>query len=107
DLPHRRHDHEDGPGSMSSRTQSQRDASSPSYWTLRRIGAAVAIRRGELELDQDELAARLGVPTATVAAIEQGRYDPRLALDTAPGTFDHPGAGPSGTQLNIERGRGR
>ena len=100
---------------MSSRTQSQRDASSPSYWTLRRIGAAVAIRRGELELDQDELAARLGVPTATVAAIEQGRYDPRLALiprlehalDTAPGTFDHPGAGPSGTQLNIERGRGR
>ncbi|APX31772.1 hypothetical protein BH708_02500 [Brachybacterium sp. P6-10-X1] len=65
---------------MSPRTQPQRDASASSYWKLRCIGAVVAIRRSELELDQADLAARLGVPTATVVAIEAGRYDPRLAL---------------------------
>ncbi|HLR95009.1 MAG TPA: helix-turn-helix transcriptional regulator [Jiangellaceae bacterium] len=80
---------------MSPRTQQRRDAEASSYGTLRRIGAAVASRRCELELGKSDLATRLGVPTGTLIAVEQGRYDPRLsliprlehALATSPGTI--------------------
>ncbi len=37
------------------------------------IGKRVAQRRGELGLDQSWLAARLGVDTATMEALEEGR----------------------------------
>lgn len=74
----------------------QREEATASYWTLRRIGATVMVRRLELTLGRAALAARIGVPTATVAAIENGRYDPRMilapsletALAMAPGTID-------------------
>lgn len=81
---------------MRRQTQPRHDASLTSYWTLRRIGAAVTVRRLELALGRSDLAARIGVPTATVAAIENGRYHPRMilaprletALAVAPGTID-------------------
>lgn len=63
---------------------------------LRIIGAAVTVRRLELALGRSDLAASIGVPTATVADIENGRYDLRMvlapsletALAMAPGTID-------------------
>lgn len=70
-------------------TQPQHDAGWTSYWTLRRIGAAVTVRRLKLALGRSDLAARIGVPTS-------GRYDPRMilaprletALAKTPGTID-------------------
>lgn len=100
---------------MSPRTQKRRrDAEASSYWTLRRIGAIVAIRRSELELGQADLAIRLGVPDATLVAIEQGRYYPRLALvprlghalDTSPGTIGQSGIRFSGAPASTGRGQG-
>lgn len=100
---------------MRPRTQKRRrDAEAPSCWAFRRIGAIVAIRRSELELGQADLAIRLGVPTATLIAIEQGLYDPRLALilrlehalDTAPGTIGQSGIRFSGAPASTGRGQG-
>lgn len=81
---------------MRRHTQPQHDAGWTSYWTLRRIGAAVTVRRLKLALGRSDLAARIGVPAATVEAIENGRYDPRMilaprletALAMTPGTID-------------------
>lgn len=81
---------------MRRHTQPQHDAGWTSYWTLRRIGAAVTVRRLELALGRSDIAGRISVPTATVADIENGRYDPRMtlapsletALAMAPGTID-------------------
>ena len=81
---------------MRRHTQPRRDASLTSYWMLRRIGAAVTVRRLELALGRSDLAARIAVPTATVADVENGRYDPRMipaprletALALTPGTID-------------------
>lgn len=81
---------------MRRQTQLRHDAGPTSYWMLRRIGAALSVRRLELALGRSDLAARIGVPTATVAAIENGRYDPRMilaprreaALAMTPGTID-------------------
>lgn len=81
---------------MRRQTQPRHDASLTSYWMLRRIGAAVTVRRLELALGRSDLAARVGVPTATVADIENGRYDPRMilaphletVLAMVPGTID-------------------
>lgn len=77
----------------------QREEATASYWTLRRIGATVMVRRLELTLGRAALAARIGVPTATVEAIENGRYDPRVvlaprmetALAMTPGSIDQTG----------------
>lgn len=100
---------------MSPHTQKRRrDAEASNCWTLRRIGAAVAIRRSELELGQADLAIRLCVPNATLIAIEQGLYDPRLALiprlehalDTSPGTISQSGIRFSGAPASTGRGQG-
>lgn len=76
--------------------QPPRDASSSSHWTQRRIGAAVANHRSELDLNHADLSTRLGAPAGTVTPIDEGGYDPRLILtprqETAPaktpGTID-------------------
>lgn len=86
---------------MNPHTRPLRDAGLSNHWVLRRLGAAVMIRRLELDLDQTGLAARIGIPAATVDAIKHGRYDPRLALtvrledalEPAPGTLGEPSAG--------------
>lgn len=81
---------------MRRQTQPRHNATLTSYWMVRRIGAAVTVRRLELALGRSDLAARIGVPRATIEAIENGRYDPRMilaprlktALAMAPGTID-------------------
>lgn len=74
---------------MSPHTRPRQDAGLSNHWTLRRIGAAVMIRRLDLDVGRADLAAHIGVPTSVVEAIEHGRYDPRLetALAWAPGTL--------------------
>lgn len=86
---------------MNTRMHRQREEATTRRWTLRRIGAAVMVRRLEIALGRSDLAARIGVPTATVDAIENGRYDPRVvlaprletALAMTPGSIDQTGGG--------------
>jgi len=66
--------------------QPRRDASSSFYWTQRRIGAAVANHRRELELNHADLSTRLGAPADTIAPIDESGYDPRLILAPRPET---------------------
>lgn len=78
---------------MSMRPLREREPSAA--WSTARIGAAVRVHRVNLELSRTDLAERLEVPVETVIAIEDGEYDPRLALaprleaalDLAPGSI--------------------
>jgi len=60
------------------------------------VGAAIRKRRGELDMTQEELAARAGIPQSHISRLEDGKHAPtartieRLAkaLDTEPSKLD-------------------